>query len=107
MVVVRSRGQHQVGLPLAYLADDLLADIEAGHELAVVVVQDDVVDADAAAGFDGFGSTPHRQLTAAFLVVPRIPLVTATNRTLWPAAAHLAATPPERMSQSSGARQTR
>ena len=37
-----------------------------------MVVQDDVVDADAAAGFDGFGSAPHCQLSAAFLVVPRI-----------------------------------
>ena len=33
---------------------------------------------------------------------PASPLVTATNRTLWPSAAHLAATPAARMSQSSG-----
>ena len=72
VVVVGPGCQHQIGLPLADLPDDLLTHIEAGHQLAVVVVQDDVVDADAASGLDGFGAPPHGQLPAAFLVVAGI-----------------------------------
>jgi hypothetical protein len=56
VVIVRARREHEVGLPLADLPDDLLPDLERRQQLAVVVVEDDVVDADAAAGFDGLGA---------------------------------------------------
>ena len=39
VVVVRPRREHDVGVPLPDLADDLLAHVHGGHELAVVVVE--------------------------------------------------------------------
>ena len=72
MVVVRPRCQHQVGIPLANLADDLLADVERRHQLAVVVVEDDVLDADAAAGFLRFGTAPRRERATTLGLVTRV-----------------------------------
>ncbi len=66
MIVVRPRREHQVGLPLADLADDLLAHLQRRKQLAVVIVEDDVFDADALAGLDGFGAPPCRERAAAF-----------------------------------------
>ena len=49
MVVVGARGNHDVGFPLPYGADDLAARFERGHQLAIVVVEDLVLgDAEAA-----------------------------------------------------------
>ena len=48
------------------------ADLQRRQQLAIVVVEDDVVDADATAGFDGLGAPAHGELAAALLVVAGI-----------------------------------
>ena len=72
MVVVGTRAQHEVGIPLPDLADDLLAHLQRGQQLAVMVVKGDVFDADSAAGFRSLGSPPHRQSAAPFALVARV-----------------------------------
>ena len=47
-------------------------DVERRHELAVVVVEDDVLDADAAAGFLRLGAAPRGERAAAFGLMTRI-----------------------------------
>ena len=72
MIVVRPRREHEVGLPFADLPDDLLAHLEIGDELAIMVVEHHVLDADAAAGLLRLGAPPHGELAAALLVVTGI-----------------------------------
>ena len=46
MVIVRPRTEHQVGLELTDHPDHLLARFQRGHQLAVVVVEDVVLEAE-------------------------------------------------------------
>ena len=102
MVVVGPGREDEVGFPFPDLPDDLLRGLQRGQQLAVVVVEDDVVDADATAGFMASARRRMASWPPPCSWWPASPLVTETKRTLAPAATHLAATPPARMSQSSG-----
>ena len=66
MIVVRPRREDEVRVPLPNLPDDLLAHRERRQQLAVVIVEDDVLDADSATGFARFGATPRGERAAAF-----------------------------------------
>ena len=72
MVIVRPRRQHEVGFPQTDLADDLLARFQRRKQLAVVVVEDDVVDPDPASSLLGFRPAPRRERAAAFRLMSRI-----------------------------------
>src|SRR5437588_2108152 len=51
MIVIGARRNDDVRLPLADFADDLLTDLPGRQELAVVVIEHFVFDADASPGF--------------------------------------------------------
>jgi len=56
MIVIRAGCNDNVSFPLADLADNLLADFQGRQELAVVVIEDFVFDADASCRFLRFGT---------------------------------------------------
>ena len=72
VVVVRTGRDHDVGVPLADLADDLNAHIQPGRELAVVVVEHFVVDAQPAARFLGLGPPARGENASAFGLMTRV-----------------------------------
>ena len=72
MVVVGTRGEDDIRVPFADLADNLFADIEGGEQLAVVVAEHFIFDAEAARGFLGLGSAALGKSGAVDLVVADI-----------------------------------
>jgi len=73
MIVVGPGRKDQVGLPLANLADDLLADLQRGHQFGVVVVEHLVFgDAQPAGRLFGLGPATIGQHAAALRVVPGV-----------------------------------
>ena len=59
-------------MPLADLPDDLSAHVQIGQQLAVMVVEDDVLDADPTAGLLRLGAPPCAKLRAALLLMAGI-----------------------------------
>jgi hypothetical protein len=72
VIVVRARGEHEIGAPLPNLADDLLPYLQVGHELPIVIVEHDVLDADPPARLLCLGAAAHRQLPTPLLLVTGI-----------------------------------
>ena len=69
MVVVGPRREDEVGPELADDADHLPAHVQVGHELAVVVVEDQVVGADHGAGAAGLRRPPSGERPPAHRLV--------------------------------------
>jgi hypothetical protein len=65
VIVIRPRRQHEISVPLAYLTNDLQTHIEGRQQLAVVVVEDDILDADPPSRFLCLGAPPSGQRAAA------------------------------------------
>ena len=72
MIVVRSRRQHEVRLPEPDLPNDFFAWLERRQQLAVVIVQHDVIDADPAAGFLRFRAATRGERATALGLMPGI-----------------------------------
>ena len=66
VIVVGPRREHEIGIPQPNLPNDLLAHVERGDQLAVVIIEHDVLDADAAPGFLCLGSSPRSEGASAF-----------------------------------------
>jgi hypothetical protein len=81
VIVVRPWREHKVGFPLADLPDDLFSHGQAWQQLAVVIVEDDVLDPDAASRFPRFRPPPGGQRAASLVWCPASPLVIETKRT--------------------------
>jgi hypothetical protein len=81
MVIIGPRRENEVGIHLPHLADDLFPDWQGREQLTVVIVQHDILDADAFAGFLGLGPPAIRQRAAAFGLMPGVTAVTDTKRT--------------------------
>ena len=69
MVVVGARRNDDVRVPFADLPDQLKPDIQAGHQLPVMVVEDQVFDAEPAAGLAGLLTPPRGQHSSALGLV--------------------------------------
>jgi hypothetical protein len=69
VVVVGPRREHDIRVPLTYAPDDLLADVERGQKLAIVVIEHFVGDAETPAGFLSFGAAAFGERAAAFDLV--------------------------------------
>ena len=72
MIVVGAGPNHDVCLPLTDLTDDLFADIQRRQELAVMVVEHLVFDADAPAGFLRFRAAAPGKFFSPLSLVARI-----------------------------------
>jgi hypothetical protein len=72
MVVVGPRRQNQVGFPLPDLADDFLARLERREQLAVVVVEDHILDPDSTSGLLRLRPPARRQCPTPFRLVTRV-----------------------------------
>jgi hypothetical protein len=72
MVIVGSGRQDDVSLPFADPSDDLTADLQAGHQFAVMIIEYFILDTDSAPGFQGFGAPAFRENATALLMVPDI-----------------------------------
>ena len=72
VIVVRSRRQHQVRLPEPDLSNDFFSRLERRQQLAVVIVQHDVVDTDAPSGFLCFGAATRGERATALGLMPGV-----------------------------------
>ena len=72
MIVIRAGCNDNVSFPLADLADNLLADFQGRQELAVVVIEDFVFDADASPGLYRFSAPALGECFSAHRLVPGI-----------------------------------
>src|SRR5262249_50781204 len=72
MIVVGTGSKYYVGVPLPDSADDLLADLESGQKLAVVVVENLVGDTEPPSRFFSLETTPMRKMEAAVVVMPGV-----------------------------------
>ena len=72
VIIVGPRRQDEVGFPLPDLANDLLSRVQARQQLAVVIVEDDVLDPDAASRFPRFRAPPGGQRAASLRLVSRV-----------------------------------
>ena len=72
MIIVRTRGQHNVGVPLPDSADYLQSYVQAGQQFPVVIVKHLVLDAQPPRRFLGFQPPALGQCAAAFGLVPGV-----------------------------------
>ena len=82
-----------VGLPVADEARHL-AGLEGRHQLPVMDVEHVGLDAEDLRALVDLRLAALRERPAGLAKCPTSPLVIDTNFTLWPAAAHIAASPP-------------
>src|ERR1041384_3357986 len=72
VIIVGSRGQHDIGIPLTYFSDDLQSYIETRYQLAVVIIEHIVSNAESLTRFLCFGIPALRKLAATFRLVTGI-----------------------------------
>src|SRR5690349_9045719 len=72
MIVVRPGCDDYVRLPFANLADDLFANLQTGQELAVVVIEHLVFDADASSRFLRLSTAPISEFLSVLRLMPSV-----------------------------------
>ena len=72
MIVIGARCDDDVRIPLADFANNLLADFKGRQELAVVIIEHFVFDADASPGFLCLGAPALGECFSTHRLVPRV-----------------------------------